>query len=185
MIRLNCEVREACRWIFLTAWCCAATIASAQSPSPPKSKTMKQLELWTLLDYLPTRTPFHKEKIEQALRIVLIQDEKITNEYFTALKGGPVILAGEIAIEAVSFRVSVMEPTEKWLLNLTVAGKCVARSDVLARYPRLEVTNAPRRRFPNEETSYSRKELWGKVSFGFAERNPDCLSSVLFSGPKW
>ncbi|ALV06032.1 hypothetical protein [Roseateles depolymerans] len=146
---------------------------------------MNPLDLWTLVDDLPTRTPFDKEKIEQALRIVLIQDEELTNEYFTALKGGPVSLAREVDIEAVSLRVSVKEPTEKWLLNLTVAGKCVARSDVLARYPRLEVTNAPRGRSPNEETSYSRKELWGKLSFGFAQRNPDCLSSVLFTGPKW
>nr|WP_297382685.1 hypothetical protein [uncultured Roseateles sp.] len=146
---------------------------------------MKQLDLWTLVDYLPTRAPFDKEKIEQALRIVLIQDEEITNEYFAALKGGPVHLAQEVEIEAVSLRISNKEPSEKWLLNLTVGGKCVARSDILARYPRLEITNHPRGRSPNEETSYSSKELWGKVSFGFAERNPDCLSSVLLAGPKW
>ncbi len=146
---------------------------------------MKQLDLWTLVDDLPTRTPFDKEKIEQALRIVLIQDEEITNEYFTALKGGPVHLAQEVEIEAVSFRVSAKEPTEKWLLNLTAAGKCVARSDILARYPRLEITSAPRGRSLDEQTYYSSKESWGKVSFGFAERNPECLSSVLFAGPKW
>lgn len=146
---------------------------------------MNPLDLGTLVDDLATRTPFDKEKIEQALRIALTQDEQITNEYFSALKGGPVSLAREVEIEALSFRVSVKESTEKWLLNLTVAGQCVARSDVLARYPRLEVRNSPRGGSPNEETSYSRKEVWGKVSFGFAERNPDCLSSVLFSGPKW
>ncbi len=146
---------------------------------------MKQLDVWNLVDDLPTHAPFDKEKIEQALGIVLVPHEQISNQYVTALKGRPVHLAQDVEIEAVSFRVSVKEPTETWLLHLTVAGQCVARRDILARYPRLEITSAPRGRSLDEQTYYSRIEPWGKMSFGFAERDPECLSSVLFAGPKW
>ncbi|OWQ84468.1 hypothetical protein CDN99_24575 [Roseateles aquatilis] len=169
-------------------WLCVAattTIASAQSLSPAKTKIMKQLDLWTLVDYLPTRTPFDKDKIEKALRIVLVQDEELATGSFDAFKGGPVLLADEAQVESASLRVSRTEPVDKWILNLSITGRCVARSAVLARVPRLQITGAPRGRSLDEQTYWSSKEAWGSISFGFAERHPDCLSSVLFTGPKW
>lgn len=154
-------------------------------PSNTPDPTMQSIDLWALVEDIPTRAPLDKVKLEQALRTVLIQDERITNEYATALKGGPVQLAQGIQIQAISFRFLAKAPLDQWLLSLSMGGQCVARRDVLARYPKLVVTGHPRGGSLDEETYYSTTEPWGKVSFGFAERNFECLSSVLFSGPKW
>lgn len=84
---------------------------------------------------------------------------------------------------AVDFRepVSGGGATSGALLNLKVGGTCVARPDVESRFGPLTVTGAPRGRSPNEETKLSRDEPWGRLTFGFADRAPACLSSVTFA----
>ena len=51
---------------------------------------------------------------------------------------------------------------------------------IATKYGNLTLTEAPRGRSPDEETKYEAKTGWGRLVFGFAERNPDCLSSVGF-----
>jgi hypothetical protein len=60
------------------------------------------------------------------------------------------------------------------------AKRCIDRAATLQRYGPLQLSQSPRGGSLDEETSFTRAELWGKISFGFAERKPDCLSSVVF-----
>jgi hypothetical protein len=163
-----------------------ALIGSSAACAKPQKQgnPMKPMDLWTLIDYLPTRTPFTKEKVEQALRIVLPQVES-SNELVGSFKGGPVLLTEEMEVEGVELRVAKEDPANMWQLSLLLAGRCVERTAVLARYQGMKVTQTPRGRSPDEVTAWSRQELWGELSFGFAERNRDCLRRVLFTGPKW
>jgi hypothetical protein len=43
------------------------------------------------------------------------------------------------------------------------------------------MTQSPRGRSWDEETSYSVFMPWGKLSFGFMESNPNCLSSIVIN----
>jgi hypothetical protein len=121
-----------------------------------------------------------KASVEQLLGVKLVTLPG--NDAFNLYKGGAGKLDG-MAVTAVDFR----EPkagggaTAGPLLNLKVAGKCLKRADLEAKYGKMKLTGSPRGRSLDEESSWSLIEPWGRLSFGFAERNPDCLSSVTFA----
>ncbi|MET0269596.1 MAG: hypothetical protein ABW173_04115 [Sphingomonas sp.] len=61
---------------------------------------------------------------------------------------------------------------------------CIPRGQVIARYAPLAVSAVPHGHALAEETSWSRRERHGLLSFGFAEARPDCLSTVTFDGTR-
>jgi hypothetical protein len=63
-------------------------------------------------------------------------------------------------------------------LILRMGGNCTDLNDVKKHYPDISITNHPHGRSVNEETVYTAMLLVGKLNFGFAESNPQCLSSV-------
>jgi hypothetical protein len=67
------------------------------------------------------------------------------------------------------------------LLNVRVVNGCPPRAGVEARYGPLTPTGMPRGHSRDELFSFSREEPWGRLSFGFAERAPDCLASVTLA----
>lgn len=67
------------------------------------------------------------------------------------------------------------------LLNLRITHGCPKRAAIEAKYGPFQITGVPRGRSLDEETSLSREEPWGRLSFGFAERTPDCLTTVTFA----
>jgi hypothetical protein len=60
-------------------------------------------------------------------------------------------------------------------------GECISLDTVRSRYGNLKITDFPRGRSLDEATSYSTFPAWGKLSFGFTERNPDCLAYVVIN----
>lgn len=106
--------------------------------------------------------------------------EKGSNAYNDMYEGGPVHLKGEVEIESIDLRVSKDKANSRMMV-LKLAGNCVRKADVLGRNHDLAITDHPRGRSLDEETSYSVEKPWGKLSFGFAERSPDCLRSVVFA----
>lgn len=154
------------------------TGAPAASRTPQGTSRMKTLDLWTVIDYLPTRLPFSTDKIESALNVVLAKDSE--NEYFSFYKAQDLALSNGVVIESIDLRIKKEQPHPGFLV-IQLAGACVPRAEVLRRYEGLDITDHPRGRSLDEQTSYSRREVWGKLSFGFAERSPDCLRSVVFS----
>lgn len=88
-------------------------------------------------------------------------------------------LKGEVEIESIELRVGKDKANSR-LMVLKLAGNCIRKADVLGRNDDLAMTDHPRGRSLDEETSYSVEKPWGKLSFGFAERSPDCLRSVVF-----
>lgn len=67
------------------------------------------------------------------------------------------------------------------LLNVRVMKGCPPRAAIEGRYGPLAPTGMPRGHSRDELFSFSREEPWGRLSFGFAERAPDCLASVTFA----
>lgn len=139
---------------------------------------MKTLDLWTVIDYLPTRLPFSTDKIESALNVVLAKDSE--NEYFSFYKAGDLALSNGVVIESIDLRIRKEQPHPGFMV-LRLTGTCVAKAEVMRRYEGLKLTEYPRGRSLNEQAHFSRRESWGEISFGFAERARDCLRSVVFS----
>lgn len=165
-------------------WCIAGLAltvigfeAMGRAPAEYGKTSMKTFDLWTLVDDLPTRMPLKRDKLQTLLGVAL--REKESNAYTDMYEGGPVYLKGEVEIESIDLRVSKDQANSR-LMVLNLAGSCVRKADVLGRNPDLAITDHPRGRSLDEKTSYSLEKSWGKLSFGFAERSPDCLRSVVF-----
>ena len=138
---------------------------------------MKTLDLWTVVDYLPTRLPFSTDKIESALNVVLtLVDE---NDFVRFYEAADVALSHGVLIEKIDVRIQKQQP-DPGFVSLKIAGACVPRAEVMSRYDGLAITDVPRGRSPDEQTSWSRREVWGELSFGFAESAPDCLRTIVF-----
>ena len=67
------------------------------------------------------------------------------------------------------------------LFVIHVVQGCPRKSDVEARYSPWKLTDVPRGGSLDEQAYWTRYETWGELSFGFAERAPDCLSTVAFN----
>lgn len=66
---------------------------------------------------------------------------------------------------------------------LELGGRCITRGEVLAHYPGLELTSAPRAHGPlgSRSTVWSAFGAWGEVMFAFAEESPKCVRTVSFA----
>ena len=166
-------------WRPIAVWQAAAALPACLAAALlPEGNPMKTLDLWTVIDYLPTRLPFATDKIESALNVVLTRNSE--NAYFTFYAATDLALSQGVVIENIDLRIKKEQPHPGFLV-LTLSGTCVPKSEVLGRYEGLELTGVPRGRSPDEEASYSRVERWGRLSFGFAEHTPGCLRTVVFN----
>ena len=95
--------------------------------------------------------------------------------------------ARDVRVDGATVTIDLREPvagrgaTAGALLNLRIGGDCLARAAVEERYGPLAVSDLPRGRSLDETMGMSREEPWGRLTFGFAERAPDCLATVTFA----
>ncbi|WP_261458907.1 hypothetical protein [Serratia fonticola] len=111
----------------------------------------------------------------------VIQDE---NDQFISYKSKGFILDGKVNIESIEARVfHKNNKNAPYLLALQVSGICITLSELKQYYSDLTITDVPRGRSLVEETTYSTVRYSNnvKLAFGFAEKKPDCLGSVVFS----
>ena len=143
--------------------------------------TIETMSLWQAIDSLAQQVPFGKEKIERILSINLHEKRRSANTIF--LEGGEVSPGQGWHVARVDLRLGI-EADDPGFLVLELDGACTTIEQVKARYSPLKITGVPTGRSPNEETSHSKEMTWGRLSFGFAERNPACLASVVFAPAK-
>ncbi|WP_156437274.1 MULTISPECIES: hypothetical protein [unclassified Burkholderia] len=156
-------------------------VTPACSEGSKKMHTTVQLSLWQLIDQLGAHQPIRREPVEHLLHTTLARTES-SNEYFTFWSNGdgvPIALDDGTRIERIVLRTS-NEGDARGALTLTLSGRCIRRDDVKGRFAGMRIAGAPSGRSPNEETTFRSETAWGELVFGFAERNPDCLSSVGF-----
>eukprot|EP01113_Clastostelium_recurvatum_P007325 TRINITY_DN13407_c0_g1_i1.p1 TRINITY_DN13407_c0_g1~~TRINITY_DN13407_c0_g1_i1.p1 ORF type:complete len:171 (-),score=26.88 TRINITY_DN13407_c0_g1_i1:51-563(-) len=74
------------------------------------------------------------------------------------------------------------------ILNINIATPShppsLSRAEIQRRHGPLELSEVPRGRSLDEKTSFSRAEPWGRVSFGFTERDPDRLATITLATTK-
>ncbi len=141
-----------------------------------------QLNLWQVIDQIGARQPIRREPVEQLLHTKLVSSDA-SNPYFTFWNNhadGPIALHDGTQIKGVELRTGNDDASAPGALTLTLAGTCVSRQDVKARFAGITLTGAPTGQSLDEETTFSTPTSWGELVFGFAERNPDCLSSIGF-----
>lgn len=107
------------------------------------------------------------------------------NPYFASWRAGGASF-GPIVVSNISLRepVAGSPATAGAILVLTIGGGCARRAEVESRFGPLSQVGVPRGRSRDEETSLARQEPLGRLTFGFAERNPDCLRSIGLATPR-
>jgi len=139
---------------------------------------IQRTTLWQLIGVLGPYPSLAPDKIKQVLPTDFSERRRST--YTSFYVGGPLQLADQINIEAIDLRVRLMNEM-KGLVVLSIAGACVTLHDVHLHYQDIRITAHPRGHSLDEKTSWSTYQPWGKLSFGFKERNPDCLASVTIN----
>lgn len=104
------------------------------------------------------------------------------NPYFDVWRGRGTA-AGGVTVSGLELR----EPkagagaTGRAFVALTLGGGCASRREVEQRFGPLAQSGVPRGRSLDEQTMLSRQERIGRLLFGFAERNRDCLRSITLA----
>ncbi|MFT4067143.1 MAG: hypothetical protein QM685_20535 [Paraburkholderia sp.] len=139
--------------------------------------------LWRTIDALVQQIPFTKIKVENLLATHLVEKDTsgspFQNTAFQFYTGGPVTLTDGVIISDVDLRIRHRSGHPGFLV-LNVGGNCIHPDEVRAHYGKLKITDYPRGNSLDEATSYSVFPEWGKLSFGFVERNRSCLAYVAF-----
>ncbi len=135
--------------------------------------------LWQTIEMLAAQVPFSAAKIERIVPTRLVETEASIGRSSRFLGGTPVRLADGVEFSRIDLRLR-REGTHPGFLVLDLQGRCVPLDEVRQHYADLRITGTPGGHSRDEATSYSAVLGWGALSFGFLERNPECLGYVAF-----
>ena len=144
--------------------------------------TAKEMTLWEVIDHLGNHLPLRREKVEQLFALSLSKLES-SNQYVTFWSGNGGSLQNGVQASRIVLGIRNNDEQDTGMLTLSLSGSCLKLDEIKSRYSDLAMASAPRGRSEDEETTLRTKNSWGNLVFGFAVRNPDCLSSVGI-GPK-
>jgi len=142
-----------------------------------KGETMTPLTLWRALDAVTAQAPFTKEKIENILSIHLEEYTNPSNRYWTFYKSPGITLQDGVTLTSVNFSFN-KDVYNSGSVGIDLEGACITLDQVRKNYPLLALASLPRGESLEEARYYSSEFPWGKISFGFKEKRPDCLSHV-------
>lgn len=164
------------RVVAMLAGLALGTAACATGADERNPMDMPHPTLWHVIEILGDQPSLAPERVALVLPVTLV--ELYRNAYFSFHEGGRVDLADRIDIDKVELRVSLTDEA-RGLVLLRLGGACLPIEEVRARFPDLSLSNQPRGRSLDEEAGYATARPWGRLSFGFKERNPRCLATVV------
>ncbi|MCL2626149.1 MAG: hypothetical protein FWD46_04960 [Cystobacterineae bacterium] len=143
----------------------------------------QQMSLWQVIEALAEQIPFSKQKVESVLGTQLTETEEGGNDLFQFFESPPLPLADGVVISNIDLRLK-RGGGHPGFLVLEVGGVCLRLEQIRKKYTQLSIRELPRGRSLEEETSFSQMLPWGQLSFGFKERNRECLASIAFEPKK-
>ena len=141
-----------------------------------------QMKLEELLQRLEQERPWTPTKIEAVLGAKPVRDNT-SNEYWTFYSIGPVDLEEGLIIERLHFGLKGAAQTiAGFTVYFSDRSSCITRHRIIESYPDIQkdFQNMPRGHSLDEKVYYYTKRTWGTLAFGFKERRPECLASVVF-----
>lgn len=133
------------------------------------------MDIWQLIGALTKDAQLSRGVVETLLGTRLTEKRRST--YTVFFEAGNVSLADGIVLDKIDFRQSTEQAAPGFLV-LETRGTCIPLEQVKNHYQHLEITGIPRGHSLDEATSHTAVTGWGKISFGFAERNPNCLAWI-------
>jgi hypothetical protein len=137
------------------------------------------LTLWQTIETLAVQLPFSTQNVGRTLSTTFSDTLAAGGNLFQFFEGSPVRLADGTELARIDLRIK-REDASRGFLVLELKGRCVPLAEVRQHYAALDITDVPRGRSLDEATTFTVTPGWGRLSFGFTERNPDCLAFVAF-----
>ena len=136
--------------------------------------------LWHLIGRLEARMPLTVTSAQEALDMPLVAE---ANEgayaHFQAL-AIPNVLEGRVRAVRLMLKSPALRFVGHSALTLEVDGSCLTLSDVRRQVGELALIQPARGRSLDEFEVWRAARPWGALTFGFVQRQPDCLARVGF-----
>ena len=137
----------------------------------------EQVNVFAVVSSLQKLKPLTKDKIESLLGARLsLHDE---NEYVRFWRSPVVKLKDGSTLEGIDFRSSKDNADDGGYIRFHLRGRCVLLETLRDLYPGLVLTDVPRGRTADEETTYLATVDGVRIGLGFKESDPDCLYTVV------
>ncbi len=153
-------------------------LLNAAQPGAFAAGTTKSL--WEIMTLLRSESAMTRESIERdfAIQLTLKNQNQYTLFYASA---GPQ-LNDNLRIANIDFRVPAPDASPRGsFLVLTLDGiGCITLDDVKQHYDGLTLSQVPHGHSLEEETGYRTTFNYWRLAFGFKEKRPECLASVVF-----
>lgn len=141
-------------------------------------KKMKHVDLFNFVKKMQAAYHLGIKPIAELLPVEL----KFVKEtaHLSIFETGSFKINDDVSVDSVDLRLRRGENIPV-IIVLEISGACVTLNDVRQVYSGLTMTDYPKGQSLDEETYYSTESDESKIhiSFGFAERLPDCLRTVV------
>jgi hypothetical protein len=144
-----------------------------------KSDMIKVTNIDTIIAALIAEPPATVAKVEKILATTL--SAAPTQNVFRQYTGQTENIGDGRSIDIEYRMPQSAQATSGPLLIMKIDGPCLTKTQVQKQYGPLTVTGMPRGQSLDEETSFSRHYDWGALSFGFSERNRECVRTIVYS----
>ncbi|MEC4720262.1 hypothetical protein RY831_13965 [Noviherbaspirillum sp. CPCC 100848] len=157
--------------------------AGVDTNSRVKPLDEKQINktLWHLVEELIKRVPFTKSSLEELLRIPFMETRKTIHTIF--YEGQPVGLSDGAVLEKIDLRIGLDEGAPGFLV-LDLSGTCFTLTDVQSNFNATKIAQIPSGHSVEEATVHTTMQSRSTLSFGFREKNPNCLAYIAFDPHK-
>lgn len=162
--------------IGLASWVLIAN-TGAQVVRDAETMAADGATLWQVVDRLTREFPLTKARVEGVLGAVLTERENSGNPLYLSYRSNRQKLNDGTVIANVDFRIK-RTGNDVGFIVVDLEGTCIDYRAVNSHYQGLHITGVPRGGSLNEAITHAAILPWGKLSFGFARRNPDCLAWI-------
>jgi hypothetical protein len=144
------------------------------------------MKLEELVQKLDAANPWTVERVETALGVKLALAR--SNDSFAVHTTGPLNHDEGLLVKEVHLRLDTdTGEMIRLIVSLSDDASCFTLDRIKRTWPDTQHDPFPDPRGDswNEETGYWTERPWGHIDFGFKERRPNCLSSIVFIPTKW
>ena len=141
------------------------------------SNTEAKMKLEELIQKLDAANPWTTEKVETALESKLI--ETVSTKTFVSYMMGQHLYEEGLIIEEVELRLRIgTNKMIRLIVDLSDSASCFTLDRVKEIFPDNPLSG-PGGYTLAGVTYYRTKRSWGQFSFGFNDRRPNCLASII------
>lgn len=135
-------------------------------------------ELWQKIRLIEVKIAQGRESLLEAWPVPASLQKIRRSGQVSFMEGGVLAVTPDVIITSSEIRLNEDVPV---LAFFEMDGRCITVKELKRRYPAVSITGVPHSMSPEDKTYWSTESDRGKIAFGFAQKRPACLSTVVFT----